>query len=63
MVGFLGVGDVSDKVSNFEFKDFKAAGGIGFRFQFNRDEGVNLRADFAFGRDTSGYYLTIQEAF
>ncbi|MFC1714761.1 BamA/TamA family outer membrane protein [Candidatus Poribacteria bacterium] len=63
VVGFLGVGDVSDKVSNFQLKDFKAAGGIGFRFQFNRGEGVNLRADFAFGRDTSGYYLTIQEAF
>ncbi len=63
VVGFLGVGDVSDDVSNFQLKDFKTAGGIGFRFQFNRNEGVNLRADFAYGKDTSGYYLTIQEAF
>jgi len=63
MVGFLGVGDVNDEMSDLQLKDFKTAAGIGFRFQFNRDEGVNLRADFAYGEDGLNYYLTILEAF
>lgn len=63
IVGFLGFGDVSDKVSNFKLEEFKTAGGIGFRFQFDRGEGVNLRADFAYGEDGILYYLTMFEAF
>jgi hypothetical protein len=63
VVGFLGVGNVSRDVDDFKLKEFKAAGGFGFRYQFNPDEGVNLRADFAFGGGTSGYYLTMLEAF
>jgi len=63
LVGFLEYGDVSDKFGNFKLKDFKPTVGLGLRYQFNRDEGVNLRADLAFGKDSSGYHLTIFEAF
>lgn len=63
LVGFLEYGDVSDKFGNFKLKDFKPTVGLGLRYQFNRDEGVNLRVDLAFGEDSSGYHLTIFEAF
>ena len=63
LVGFLGVGDVSDTIGNFRFREFKTTGGVGFRYQFNLKEGINLRADAAYGRGTAGYYLAIQEAF
>ncbi len=63
IVGFLSYGGVSDEASNLELRDFKISGGLGFRFQFDRKEGVNLRADLAYGQGTSGYYLTIFEAF
>ena len=63
VVGFAAVGDVSRDVSDFRLSEFKFSGGFGFRYQFNPDEGVNLRADFAFGEGTSGYYLTVLEAF
>ncbi len=63
LVGFLEYGDVSDKFGNFKLKDFKPTVGLGLRYQFNRDEGVNLRADLAFGEDSHGVHLTIFEGF
>lgn len=63
LVGFMGLGDVSDEVGNFEIKDFKYSIGLGFRYQFNREEGVNLKCDFAYGKDSTGFYLGIFEAF
>ena len=63
LVGFLEFGDVSDTLGNFSLKDFKPTAGFGVRYQFNRSEGVNLRGDLAFGKDSVGYHLTIFEAF
>lgn len=63
IVGFFGLGGINNKVSSLKFSELKLAGGLGFRYQFDRGEGVNLRADFAYGDDSSGYYLTIFEAF
>jgi outer membrane protein assembly factor BamA len=63
LVGFLGIGDVSDTMSNFELDGFKYAAGIGLRFQLNPEEMINLRIDTAFGKDSSGSYIQILEAF
>jgi outer membrane protein assembly factor BamA len=63
LVGFAGVGDVSDKFSNFRLNEFKTACGLGLRFLFSPEEKINLRLDFASGKGTSGMYISIQEAF
>ena len=63
MVGFVGVGDVADKIRNFERRNFKPSVGCGIRYLFNRKEMMNLRLDFGYGKDTSGFYITFLEAF
>lgn len=37
--------------------------GGGIRFKMNRKEYLNLRLDYAFGKGSSGFYLTFGEAF
>ena len=61
-VTFIGVGDVADKVS--EFDRALVAGGAGLRFTFNRRERLNVRADYGVGLGGSGgFYFSIGEAF
>jgi outer membrane protein assembly factor BamA len=63
LAGFAGFGDVADRFSNFRVKDFKYSLGFGIRFLLLRKENLNIRLDFGFGRNTSGFYLTVEEAF
>ena len=63
LVGFVGFGDVSDEVEHFALKDFKHAVGGGIRYKFSPEEEMNLRLDFGYGKDSSGMYITIGEAF
>lgn len=63
LVGFVGVGEVADKISNFSLDKLKFSAGFGLRFIFIRSEGLNARLDFGFGEGTSGIYLTVNEAF
>lgn len=63
LVGFAALGDVSDKLSGFRMAEAKFAGGFGLRFKFNEAEKVNLRADIGFGKNTSGIYFSMEEAF
>ena len=60
---FMGVGQVSDKLRNFQFKRLKYSWGGGLRFKFNKAEKVNIRMDIGFGKDTSGVYFGLEEAF
>ena len=63
-VVFAGVGDVfGSTASEFSFANLKYSYGFGLRFVFNRQEKINLRADFGFGRDTRGVYFGLEEAF
>ena len=57
------VGDVAEDLTKFHGSDFKLAGGAGIRFLFNKEEKVNLRVDFGIGKDTSGVYFGLEEAF
>lgn len=63
---FTGVGEVTDKLSNFALSELKYSLGAGLRFKIVKSENLNIRLDYAFGfgksRD-SNFYLGIAEAF
>jgi outer membrane protein assembly factor BamA len=63
MVAFFGMGDVGHGAHDLRIRDFKESYGAGLRFKFNQAEKVNLRVDFGFGKNTSGVYFGIEEAF
>lgn len=63
LVGFVGFGQVAPDIGSFGLDRFWASGGAGLRFLLARREGLNIRADFAFGEGSSGFYLSIGEAF
>lgn len=63
VVGFLGFGDVVDKVAHFKLSDFKYSVGFGLRYILNKEQNLNIRLDFGFGNGTSGVYITGGEAF
>ena len=60
---FAGVGDVASDVTKFQAKYFKPSYGLGLRVLFNKEEKINLRIDLGLGKDTSGIYFGIEEAF
>jgi hypothetical protein len=60
---FGGVADVAHDLGAFDFADPKWAVGVGVRFLLYRDEKITVRQDFGFGRDSSGDYLDLNEAF
>ena len=63
LVGFFGCGDVSDRLSQFRLESFKMTGGFGVRYRIQRQQGSNLRLDFGLSRESSGVYVTVNEAF
>ena len=63
LVGFAGVAQVANHVSGLAMNRFWFAGGIGLRFSWNLEERINLRLDYGAGRNSSGVYITITEAF
>jgi hypothetical protein len=62
-VAFAGAGDVSGDFPGFRLADIKPSFGLGVRFMLDTDELLNVRADFARGRDTDGLYFNAKEAF
>jgi len=44
-------------------KEFKYSYGFGFRYIFDKEERLTVRADFGFGKNTSGIYFAMQETF
>jgi len=63
LVGFVGVGDVASRLDRFNFGNFKYSYGFGIRYFFRRKEKLNIRLDFAYGNDSSGFYIVLREAF
>jgi hypothetical protein len=61
--GFMGLGEVAPTFGNFQFDDLKFSVGAGLRFKLDRREGTNVRMDFACCKGSTGFYMTIQEAF
>jgi hypothetical protein len=60
---FVGMGDVAGQFSDFKLKNFKYSYGFGFRYAFDWEERLTIRADFGFGKNTSGVYFSMSEAF
>ncbi|WP_080238503.1 BamA/TamA family outer membrane protein [Spirosoma rigui] len=61
-VVFGGVGVLGNSQRLFRANDPKAAYGGGLRLRINND-GLNIRADYGIGKQSSGLYLTLGEAF
>ena len=63
LVGWGGIGDVAGGFPSFKLTDAKPSFGIGVRFALDPEQIVNVRADFAYGRDAKGVYFNAKEAF
>jgi outer membrane protein assembly factor BamA len=63
LAGFAGLGDVSSEIQKFEVSNFKHCYGFGIRYQIDPKSKLNLRLDFGFGKNSSGTYISISEAF
>lgn len=64
IVAFGGVGAVAPGPREFfRSSDFLPAGGGGVRFMLSRDHHVNLRADFAAGKNEHTFSMGVGEAF
>jgi len=63
IVVFGGFGDVAGHINQFKMKQLKYSYGLGLRYIFDLDERLTVRADFGFGRNTSGVYFSMQETF
>lgn len=61
--GFVGYGNVLNRLDEFRFQDLKPSIGGGIRFKVDDKERLNLRLDMGFGEDTSGFYISVAEAF
>lgn len=60
-VVFLGAGDFFDKMEDLHFNRIKFSAGI--RYLFSRSVKINIRLDYRFGKNSSGDYLDLNEAF
>ena len=60
---FGGIGDVSTSIGKFEIATIKPMYGFGIRFRFDELQKMDLRVDFGFGKETSGVYFSINQAF
>jgi len=63
VTAFGAFGDVSDDLGGFQLADFKYAVGGGLRIMVNKSDRANIRIDYGFGDNTSGFYFAFAEAF
>ena len=60
---FAGIGNVAPTLAGFGDSPWKPTLGAGLRVLTDKEEDINLRIDFAWGRDTFEFYLSFGEAF
>ena len=63
ILSYGGVGDVANNIDDLILKDYKYSYGFGFRYIFDEKERLTVRADFGFGKNTSGVDFAMQEAY
>jgi outer membrane protein assembly factor BamA len=61
--GFAGIGEVAPEINAFKLQNLKPSVGMGLRYLLVPAEKINLRMDFGWGKDSSGFYLAMTEAF
>jgi Omp85 superfamily domain len=62
-VVFGGVGEVARTWGALNANDLLPSGGLGARFLLARENQVNFRVDYAWGKSSSGVYVGVGEAF
>jgi len=60
---FGGYGAVADDINELALNDFRYTLGAGLRILLLEKEKAHVRLDYGFGKNTSGVYITIGEAF
>jgi len=63
LVGFFGVGQVAKGFNKFNKDGWLPGGGFGLRFLVAKENHVNMRIDFAWGKGSSATYLSGGEVF
>jgi hypothetical protein len=63
MVAFAGVGGVAQDMRSLTVGPLLPSAGLGLRYLVAEENGVNLRFDVAWGRHSSGIYVSVGEAF
>jgi outer membrane protein assembly factor BamA len=63
MAVFGGFAEVAPSLGEFNFSDFKAMGGFGFRFALDKEHNVKLRLDVSGTLDNPLVYFNFGEAF
>ncbi len=62
-VAFVSLGNTGHDFNDLNIQTSALAGGLGLRFNLDREKHLNLRLDFAISKDHRDYYFTIGEAF
>jgi len=60
---FADIGNVSSNFTTKELSNIIYTVGCGARYKLLKDENLNVRVDFGIGKNTSGLYITLSEAF
>lgn len=63
MVAFASFGEVAEEVNDFRFYNIRGAYGAGIRFLFEKSKHINVRLDYGVGKNSSGFYISFNEAF
>lgn len=63
LAGFAGLADVSSGIEKFEIGNFKHTYGFGMRYQIDPKSKLNIRLDFGIAQNSSGFYISLNEAF
>jgi outer membrane protein assembly factor BamA len=63
MVAFAGIGDVFNSTSDLQLSTLKYSLGSGLRLAVNPAERLNIRFDYAVGREGGYYYFSVAESF
>jgi outer membrane protein assembly factor BamA len=62
-VGFFGAGEVAKEFSKFNARSILPGGGLGLRITLAKQNHINLRIDYAWGKDSTAFYVGVVEAF
>lgn len=60
---FVSGGKIWDSFDEMKIQDTHISAGGGLRFNLNKEDPTNIRVDYGIGKNTSGLYITIGEAF
>ena len=60
---FAGVGGIAPSIEDLDNTTMLPSAGMGLRYLAAKENGVNLRLDWAIGKDTDAIYFGIGEAF